>query len=169
MARISYLESVRKLEELGYIEKGQARAAAPDRRPRFDDDALGIQFFRTRVADEDLSNLTLPGTFFGRSAIVRTSFRDSDLQRSTMCWNDFVEVDFRGASLVECDLRASSFEACDFDGADMRGAILSSECPIRLSPSQREAVVWSDEEPEAAKCSEPSSHCRGDAFARCPR
>lgn len=148
MTRSSYHDSVRRLEELGYIDKGQAPVAAPDCRPRFDDDALGIQFFRTHVADEDLSNLTLPGTFFGRSEIVRSSFRNTDLQRSTMCWNDFVEVDFREACLADCDLRASSFEGCDFDGADMRGVILSSDCSIRLSASQREAVVWSDAEPE---------------------
>jgi len=146
--RCSYLESARRLEELGYIQKGQAPTLAPHRRPRFDDDALGIQFFRTRVADADLSNLTLPGTFFGHSEIVRSSFRDTDLQRSTMCWNDFINVDFRGACLLECDLRASTFEACDFDGAEMRGAILGADCAIRLSASQREAVVWSDEEPE---------------------
>jgi uncharacterized protein YjbI with pentapeptide repeats len=126
----------------------KAAATAPDRRPRFDDDALGVQFFRTLVTDEDLSSLTLPGTFFGRSEIIRSSFRNTDLQRSTMCWNDFVEVDFRDACLAECDLRASSFESCTFDGADMRGAIVSSGCPIRLDATQREAVVWSNDEPD---------------------
>jgi uncharacterized protein YjbI with pentapeptide repeats len=65
-----------------------------------------------------------------------------------MCWNDFVDVDFRDACLAGCDLRASSFEGCDFDGADLRGAILSSGCSIRLSASQRESVIWSDDEPE---------------------
>jgi uncharacterized protein YjbI with pentapeptide repeats len=145
--RLGYEESVRRLEELDIIEKGEAPTAVPDRRPRFDDEVLGLQFFRTRLADADLSNLTLPGVFFGRSEIVSCSFRNADLYLSTMCWNDFIDVDFRDASLADCDLRAALFEGCKFDGAEMRGAILSRDCSIVLSASQREQVVWSDEEP----------------------
>jgi uncharacterized protein YjbI with pentapeptide repeats len=148
VTRSSYHDSVRRLEELGYIQNGQPPASAPERRPRFDDDALGIQFFRTRVEGEDLSNLTLPGTFFGRSEVIRSSFRNTDLHRSTMCWNDFVDVDFRGACLADCDLRASSFERCDFEAADMRGAIVSRDGSIGVTASQREMIVWSDEEPQ---------------------
>ncbi|HET9991796.1 MAG TPA: pentapeptide repeat-containing protein [Kofleriaceae bacterium] len=147
MARISYLDSVRLLEELGYIEQGEAPAAPPERRPQFDDDARGLEFFRTRVGDGDFSDVTLPGTYFGRSEITQCSFRNADLRRSSMCWNDVVDVDFRGACLVECDLRASLFERCDFAGAQMDGAILSSDCSLVLSPSQREVIVWSDEDP----------------------
>ncbi|MEO8549666.1 MAG: pentapeptide repeat-containing protein [Kofleriaceae bacterium] len=101
-----------------------------------------------RVADEDLSNLTLPGTYFARSEISRTSFRNADLRHSTFCWNDFVDVDFRDACLADCDLRAATFERCRFDGADLRGATLDSDCSIVLSSAQRATVVWSDDEPD---------------------
>ena len=148
MTRSGYHDSVRKLEQLGYLEEGQAPNAAPDRRPQFDDELLGIQFFRTRVSDADLSSLTLPGTYFGRSEIIRTAFRNTDLRLSTLCWNDFIEVDLRDACLADCDLRAALFERCEIEGADLRGAILSRDCSLPLSASQREAVVWSDEEPD---------------------
>jgi uncharacterized protein YjbI with pentapeptide repeats len=66
----------------------------PQRKPRYDDDeTLGVSFFRTRVAG-DLSGLTLPRTFFGRSEIKGASFRGTDLRESRLCWNDFIDVDF---------------------------------------------------------------------------
>ncbi len=146
--RRTYEESVFELERQGWIERGQAPTTAPATRPRFDDDAAGIAFFRTRVEDADLSNLTLPGTFFGRSEIVRTRFRNTDLRNSTLCWNDFVDVDFTDACLASCDLRGSSFDRCTFAGADLRGALVGSAQEIDLSLEQRETVVWSDEEPD---------------------
>ena len=145
--RRTYEESVRELERQGWIERGQAPTAPPARRPRFDDEALGIQFFRTSVENADLSNLTMPGTFFGRSEIVRTCFRDTDLRNSTLCWNDFVDVDFSEACLASCDLRASTFDGCTFERADLRGALVGSAQEIDLSEEQRQTVVWSDEEP----------------------
>jgi BTB/POZ domain-containing protein KCTD9 len=143
----SYAESLHELERLGFIDHGQAPPSPPSRRPQFDDDALGVEFFRTSVADSDLSNLTLPGTFFGRSEIVHTSFRNSDLSRSTMCWNDFIDVDFSSACLAECDLRAATFEGCRFTNADVSGALLGREQSIALSDEQRRTVVWCDDEP----------------------
>jgi len=94
---------------------------------------LGIQFFRTYVEDADLSNLTMPGTFFGRSEITRSSFRNTDLRSSTLCWNDFVAVDFSDACLADCDLRASTFDGCTFERADQRGALVGSAQDINLS------------------------------------
>jgi BTB/POZ domain-containing protein KCTD9 len=148
VARKSYEDSARRLGELGYIDAGQAPATPRARRPRYDDEEVGVQFFRTEVLHEDLSNLTLPATYFARSGFARTSFRNTDLQRSTLCWNDFVEVDFRDACLADCDLRSSEFEGCQFDGADMRGALLTTGCPIALTAAQRETVVWSADEPD---------------------
>jgi hypothetical protein len=54
----------------------------PSRQPRHDDDELGVSFFRTRV-EGDLSNLTIPRTFFGRSEIIEASFCGTDLTEST--------------------------------------------------------------------------------------
>lgn len=83
-----------------------------------------MSFFRTRLASEDLSDLTLPRTFFGRSEIAEVLFRNTDLSESVLCWNDFIEVDFSRACLSRCDLRAAVFNDCTFDGADLREADL---------------------------------------------
>jgi uncharacterized protein YjbI with pentapeptide repeats len=136
-----------ELQRLGLIEEGEAPATPPTRRPQVDDDALGLQFFRTLVADVDLSKLTMPGTFFGRSEIARCSFRDSDLRMSTMCWNDFVQVDFSDACLADCDLRGSTFEGCRFANANLTRALLGHDQSLDLSNAQRASVMWSDEEP----------------------
>jgi uncharacterized protein YjbI with pentapeptide repeats len=138
---------MRELERLGFIDHGQAPATPPTRRPQFDDDALGVQFFRTLVSDADLSNLTMPCTFFGRSEIVRCSFHNCDLRLSTMCWNDFVDVDFSDACLVDCDLRASTFAGCRFTNADLTHALLGRDQSIDLSNDQRTSIVWCDDEP----------------------
>jgi uncharacterized protein YjbI with pentapeptide repeats len=165
--RLTYEDSCRELERLCFIERGQAPTTPLTRRPRFDDD-VGVQFFRTLVEDAVLSNLTLPATFFGRSEIVRTSFANADFRQSTLCWNDFVDVDFSDACLTDCDLRASTFERvtfaradlrdtdlrqssfvdCEFAGADMRGAMLTRPQVLELSVQQREDVVWQDEDGE---------------------
>lgn len=146
--RRNYETSVRELERLGLIECGQAPSTPPTRRPQFDDNVLGVQFFRTLVSDVDLSNLTLPGTFFGRSEVVRSSFRNSDLCSSTMCWNDFIDIDFSAACLADCDLRASTFDNCRFTDADLTGALVGRDQRIELSNEQRASVVWCDEEPD---------------------
>ncbi|NOT41190.1 MAG: pentapeptide repeat-containing protein [Alphaproteobacteria bacterium] len=142
----------------------------PDRRPQYDDEEhLGISFFRRSVVG-DLSNLTLPRTFFGRSEIRDTRFRNTDLRESNFCWNDFVGIDFSHAVLRDCDLRASMFERvsfveadlasadlrrsrftnCRFDRASMEGAVLTREQgkTIALSAAQIAAVKWVDNEGE---------------------
>lgn len=136
----------------------------PSRQPRFDDpEPLGVSFFRTQV-EGDLSRMTLPRTFFGRSQIGEASFKDSDLSESTLCWCDFINVDFTEACLRTCDLRASSFKIvnfakCDLSGADLRrssfvncnfrdavlnGAKLTrAQTPqLKLSPQQLAVVDW---------------------------
>lgn len=140
----------------------------PDHRPRHDDEEpLGVNFFRTLV-EGDLSGLTLPRTFFGHCEIRRASFVNTDLNESTLCWNDVVDADFGKADLSRSDLRASQFENvsfrssnlqsadlrlsaftnCRFDGANMRGAILSRRQGKGLSLSclQRLEIGWVNEE-----------------------
>ena len=92
--------------------------------PNYDDAEPGFSLFRTNVEDADLSSLTLPRTFFGRSSLLRVRFANTDLSESRMCWNDFEECDFSGADLSGCDMRASSFEGCKFVGTILRGADL---------------------------------------------
>lgn len=96
----------------------------PARMPAFDDEVLGVSFFRTEVSGEDLSGLSLPRTFIGRSLVSTASFAGTDLSESRFCWSDFVTCDFTGASLRGADLRASAYDRCSFEGADLEGADL---------------------------------------------
>lgn len=97
----------------------------PNQRPSYNDDQLGVEFFRTSVGPkEDLSNLMLPRTFFGRSELIDVSFMNTDLSESTLCWNDFIDVDFSFADLHCSDLRASIFTRCNFNNTDLREADL---------------------------------------------
>jgi uncharacterized protein YjbI with pentapeptide repeats len=141
--------------------------------PRHDDEVLGVNFFRTMLADSKIEHLTLPRTFFGRSEIRATSFRDSDLSETTANWNDFVDVDFSaadisrsdfracvfertrfsGAKLAGVDFRHCSFTGCDFAGADLAGAKFTKKtgASLRLSSDQQGTVDWQvddGEEPE---------------------
>ena len=101
------------------------RPFVPPRMPSHDDpEPLGFDFFRCMESDRDLSNLTLPRTFFGRSLLERILFRNTDLSESRMCWNDFVDCDFTSADLVGCDLRSSLFRNCKFTGASLKNAEL---------------------------------------------
>jgi uncharacterized protein YjbI with pentapeptide repeats len=145
--RQSYETSIGELVRLDLITSDDAPATVPTRRPQYDDEKLGIAFFRTQLAGADLSGLTLPGLFFGRSEITRCTFRNSDLRMSTMCWNDFVDVDFTDACLADCDLRATSFERSRFTNADLTRALVGRDQSIELSEEQRRTVVWSDDEP----------------------
>jgi BTB/POZ domain-containing protein KCTD9 len=123
--RLNYEASCERLRELGLLGADDL-APLPKRRPHPDDDApLGVNFFRV-VIDEplDLSRLSLPRTFFGRSEIRDVSFEETDLHESTLCWTDFMDVSFKGALLFNADLRASNFERVSFEGADLRGADL---------------------------------------------
>ncbi len=138
----------------------------PDHVPQYDDEGpLGVEFFRTFIGDGcDLSNLTLPRTFFGRSEISDVCFRNTDLSESNLCWNDFKNVDFSEAVLTRCDIRASifnrvkfvnaelsgadlrhsEFKACDFNGAIMDGTVLTKaqEGRLQLSDEQRSKIKW---------------------------
>lgn len=168
--RKSYQDSCKFLQVLGLIDKGKI-PPLPDHRPRYDDpEPLGVSFIRTEVKSEQLSNLTLPKTFFGRSEIVKVNFENSDLSEATLCWNDFVEVNFSRAKLTKSDLRASiyvkvrfdqadlrgadlrrsSFEACSFAGADMTDAIATrkQQTSLALSKKQRIQISWAADDGE---------------------
>jgi BTB/POZ domain-containing protein KCTD9 len=167
--RLSYELSCNRLRELGLLADDDP-APMPKRLPRYDDaEPLGVNVFRTRLAgDLDLSDLSLPRTFFGRSEINGVSFRNSDLRESSLCWNNFVSVDFSGAdlrlsdmrssifqgvrflatNLEEADLRRSTFTECVFDGAVMRGAALTARQgkTMPLSETQRQEIKWVDDD-----------------------
>jgi uncharacterized protein YjbI with pentapeptide repeats len=112
--------------------KGAKMPRKPDGTPHLstgmpsvgDSEVVNITFFRTMWQDADLSQLTLPRIFFGRSGFERVSFRDTELTDSRMCWNDFTRCDFTGADLRRCDMRASVFDSCIFRDADLSGADL---------------------------------------------
>lgn len=165
-ARLSYEDSCKLLQRLGYLDDG-AVPPMPDHRPQYDDEEpLGVSFFRTFVGEGDLENLTLHRTFFGRSEVGPLSFKNTDLSESTLCWNDFNGVQFTGADLSGSDLRASqfnevgfiranlrgtdlrrsSFDECDFTDADMQGAKLTRKQgeELSLSDQQRKVIDWQD-------------------------
>jgi BTB/POZ domain-containing protein KCTD9 len=114
-ASLSYDLSCARLREL-HILGSDERPPLPERLPRHDDDEpLGFSVFRTRLDEGlDLSGLTLPRTFFGRSHIDRVLFRNCDLHESNLCWNDFVGTDFTCANLAGSDMRASLFHQVRF-------------------------------------------------------
>lgn len=172
MARLSYEDSVRALQSEGVIDPSEI-PPLPLGRPRHDDEQLGVSFFRTTLADARLEHMTLPRTFFGRSEIRHTSFKNSDLSESTANWNDFIDVDFSGANLSGSDLRGCLFERvrfgeaslagvdlrycgfrnCDFSNADVTDLRLTQKvgAALKLSPEQQSVVDWQaddGEEPE---------------------
>jgi len=166
--RLDYDLSCARLRELGLLDR-DSHPPMPERLPQYDDiEPLGVSMFRTLLDDNlDLSDLTLPRTFFGRSQIDRVLFRNSDLHESNLCWNDFNGTDFTGADLVGSDMRASlfhdvlfvatnldgadlrqsSFTACRFGEAAMKGTILERQqgATMRLSEAQRQTIGWRDE------------------------
>ena len=169
-SRLSYENSCRRLQE-SYLEPGVV-PPTPDRVPQADDENLGVSFFRTFVGEGDnLGNLTLPRTFFGRSEINDASFQNTDFTESNLCWNDFTDVDFTNAILARSDLRASvfdrvkfvsadltnadlrqsSFTNCEFTDALMAGAVLTQLQgeKLLLSSKQRADIAWTtDDGPE---------------------
>ncbi len=164
-ARRSYAESCDELVRLGLLDPGPA-PPVPGHRPRHDDDEpLGVTFFRTLVSG-DLSSMTLPRTFFGRSEISNASFRNTDLTESTLCWCDFQQVDFTGACLRGCDLRAAKFNRvdfsqCDLEGADVRG---SSFIACRLAGANvRGLVIAQDQVAPLGLVGAPGLDVRPDA------
>src|SRR5688572_5747799 len=121
--RLSYEESCRLLQSLGYLYGGTI-PPLPARMPYADDENPGVSFYKTRVTGEGLENLTIPRTYFGRSQVGPISFRNTDLSESVLCWNDFEGVDFGACDLSRSDLRASNFERVRFVAADLRGGDL---------------------------------------------
>lgn len=169
MKRLDYEESCRALQKLGLLDEGDIPPLS-HRPPKYDDEELGVEFFRTAVADAKLENLTLPWTFFGRSEIRATSFKNTDLSGSSANWNDFIDVDFSEANLAGADLRANLFERvnfagaslvgadlrycglkqCNFTGADMTDVKITRKAgtALNLSQKQQYSVDWQDEEGE---------------------
>jgi uncharacterized protein YjbI with pentapeptide repeats len=165
--RLSYEESCQRLQK-HYLGEGVI-PPLPNRMPRQDDEEpLGVSFFRTFVGDgDDLSNLFLPHTFFGRSEINAATFRNTDFTESSLCWNDFIDVDFTDAILTGSDIRASvfqrvkfvrtdlrradlrrsTFEVCTFEGARMEGTIATrrQKDTMKLSNRQIAEVAWTND------------------------
>ena len=106
--RKTYEASCLKLQP-DYLDVG-CIPPIPDHLPQYDDEGtLGVSFFRMMMDGDDLSNLSLPRTFFGRSELKDVSFHNTDLSESNLCWNNFIGVDFSSAILVRSDLRATIF------------------------------------------------------------
>lgn len=167
-ARLSYEESCRRLQK-DYLGEG-VFPPMPNHLPGPNDgEPLGVSFFRTFVGEgDDLSNLTLPHTFCGRSEINDACFRNTDFTESNFRWNDFVDVDFSEAILSGSDMRASifhrvrfdkadlrladlrqsTFEKCSFQCARMEGTILTRKqgATILLSEDQRAEIAWADDD-----------------------
>lgn len=91
--RHSYQHSCERLQERGFLDPGDI-PPIPGHRPQFDDETSGVCFFRTCVSEGDIEDMTLPQTFFGMSEVGPISFKNTDFSESTLCWNDFREVDF---------------------------------------------------------------------------
>ena len=166
-ARLTYEESCRRLQPV-VLDEGMV-PPIPRQTPRYDDESPGVSIFRMLLTDEvDLSNLTLPRTFFGRSELKGTVLRNTDLAESNLCWNDFKDVDFSHAVLTGADLRASNFEAvnftaanleradmrrsqfknCRFDDAVLKGAVLTHAQgkKLSLSKAQRASITWTNDD-----------------------
>jgi uncharacterized protein YjbI with pentapeptide repeats len=166
-ARLSYEDSCRALQRWQLLDPGEFPPLRHEP-PRYDDESLGVSFFRTMLADVKLENLTLPCTFFGRSEIRAISFKNTDLSSSTANWNDFIDVDFTAADLSRSDLRACLFQKvrfrnarlvgvdfrycgfsqCDFSGADLDGVKLTqkSGAALKLSPEQQQLIDWQSDD-----------------------
>jgi BTB/POZ domain-containing protein KCTD9 len=164
--RLSYEDSCRLLQKVGALPAGNV-PPLPAAVPSFDDEVLGVSFFRTFLGNDSFDNLTLPRTYFARSEIRSTSFRNTDLSESRLCWNDFIEADFTEAMLAGRDLRASVYERvkfvradlqkadlrratfldCDFTGANLRGVKLSKTSKVleSLTPDQCTGIDYQPE------------------------
>jgi hypothetical protein len=165
LARLGYEESIRDLQRRGVLSGRGVVPPLPPRRPvREDPSGWGLEFERTSLEDCVIEGLSLPRTYFCRAGIYRVSFRNTDLSESTLCWCDFIDVDFTeaslrgsdlrcsifervrfaGADLREADLRRSSYLECDFTDAWLEGAILlmQQEPALSLTADQRRTIAW---------------------------
>jgi uncharacterized protein YjbI with pentapeptide repeats len=84
-ARLSPDLSYARLCDLGLLDPNEL-SSPPERMPRHGDEGpLGFSVFRQRLDDNlDLSDLSLPRTFFGRSDVNRVCFRNTDLHESNL-------------------------------------------------------------------------------------
>lgn len=167
---MNYEESCKYLKEIDLLEDSD-NPPLLDKMPQYDDEEpFGINFFRTDLNDVNLSNLTIPRTYFGRTEIKNVSFESTNLSESNICWNDLIEVDFSNANLSNCDMRASiyknvkfnyanlvnvdfrysSFENCDFTGAVMKGVKITKEKAslLRLTDKQINEISWKSSDGE---------------------
>lgn len=120
--RLTFEASILRLRSLNLIASYET-PQIPDIMPQpGDEDISGVCFYSTDISSLDLSHLMLPRTFIGRSAIMGSSFQNTDLTEANLRWNDFVDVDFSYASLDGADLRASLYERCNFSFSSLRGA-----------------------------------------------
>ena len=139
----------------------------PSSAPRYDDEILGLRFYKTGIEQQEWRSLTIPRTFVGRSLVEDASIIDCDLSESVMCWNDFnsvdfsqsdlsktdlrssnfIGVDFSGCNLSEADFRGSGLERCSFQGANLDGAILETgwHGELPFTEEQKESIAWVDE------------------------
>jgi uncharacterized protein YjbI with pentapeptide repeats len=163
--KLSYEESCRFLQREGWEPVGDIPPML-ERPPGYDDEILGLSFFRTWVEDAKLENLTIPRTYFSRAKVNKFSFVGTDLTESVANWNDFEDVDFSSSDLTRVDLRACvlrrvrfdnalmknadlrccGFEECTFVGADLTETKITREAGtlLNLSPEQHEQVSWQD-------------------------
>jgi BTB/POZ domain-containing protein KCTD9 len=164
---LNYEQSCKFLQQDGWLKEGDF-PKLPAQPPQYDDEELGVSFFRTIIEGAKFHNLTLPRTYFGRSEIKNSSFVGSDLTESVANWNDFIDVDFSGAdlsrfdfrgcalqgvkfgnsALKDADLRCCGFEDCSFEGADMAGVKMTKAAgtSIPLTDAQREVIDWHDDD-----------------------
>jgi len=165
--RLSYEDSYRFLQKEGWEGAGEV-PQIPERPPRYDDEILGLSFFRTFVEDAKLENLTIPRTYFSRSKVSNVSFVRTDLAESVANWNDFENVSFSSSDLTGIDFRACvlrrvqfdnallknadfrccEFEECTFIGANLEGAKIKrgTGASLELSTEQREQVLWQEDD-----------------------
>jgi BTB/POZ domain-containing protein KCTD9 len=123
MSRLDYAASIAELKRRRFLGADERPALLRGMPSPFDEEPLGVSFFRTRV-EGDLSGLSLPRTFISRSEVRHCSLAGTDLGESFLCWNDFTDVDFSAASLRGADLRASIYTRVMFCGADLSSADL---------------------------------------------
>jgi BTB/POZ domain-containing protein KCTD9 len=168
LPRLDFAQSIERLRKLGLVSPDQ-HPRMPSRMPQYDDETIeGLSIFRSgNDASGDMSNLTIPRTYVGRSELDVVAIRNTDLSESNLCWNDFVKCDFelaiidradmRASNFVECnfafasllnvDMRHSSFSNCRFTNADVSGAIIAKEQlkELGLSAKQLASVVLRQE------------------------
>jgi len=165
--RLSYEDSFRFLQREGWEGEGDV-PPIPERPPAYEDEELGLSFFRSWVNEAKMEHLTIPRTYFSRSTVSKTSFANTDLTESVANWNDFEDVnfstanltrfDFRGcvlrriqfreAILAEADLRFCTFEDCNFQNADLMGAKITREAgkSLVLSTEQETQIAWQEDD-----------------------